>query len=183
MEILDDFSQLNHQYDPKASAQLEPLTTSEEVFLWTGRPQALWMDFTPKQFSKEQKTAFLYCLGFVGVVLLFSSQLNVQFLFLLLKLLMLSVLGTLLVLILTESYRRHRTFYGITQQELWVRMPNKRLLKYHIPSLQLLLMYKNSVCYDSQVNGMANRHFIFKNIAEVEQVFALIWQINQEHKS
>lgn len=183
MEILDDFSQLNHQYDPKASAQLEPLTTPEDVFLWTGRPQALWMDFTPKQFSKAQKTAFLYAMGFVGGVLLFTSQLNVPFLFLLLELLLLSVLGTLLILVITESYRRHRTFYGITQQELWVRMPNKRLLKYHIPSLRLLLMYKNSVCYDSTVHGISTRHFIFKNIAEVEDVFALIWQINQEKQA
>ena len=57
MELLDDFSQLNQQYDLQASKQLEPLTTVEEVFLWTGRPQNLWMNFSLQRFNKNQRTA------------------------------------------------------------------------------------------------------------------------------
>ncbi|MGH1334542.1 MAG: hypothetical protein ACRBFS_00330 [Aureispira sp.] len=182
MELLDDFSQLNQQYDPKASERLEPLSTPEERFLWTGRPKNFWMDFSLRKLSKKQRLALVYTLGAVVLFLFYISQHTLEgFFFLLRGLGVLSVL-ILLLIIITEAYQRHRTFYGITKEELWVRKPNKRLIKYHISSLELLALHQNSICYSSQANGTFKRHFIFQNIPQAKRVFDLVWQLYQEDK-
>ncbi|MGH1334541.1 MAG: hypothetical protein ACRBFS_00325 [Aureispira sp.] len=171
---LDNPYHHSSQQDQHAFNGLMKLATSDDAFLWTGRPYSIWVTIK-KQLNNGQSLLSTFILFYLNAIF---------FIFLIRGLTAAIVIGVFLLIfssIAAIEYRRRQTFYGITAKEIWVKRPNAQLVQYPISQLTRLTAQETSLSYSTIQGSVYEKTFLFQNIHAPEKLHQIISQLQPKN--
>lgn len=187
IELLDDIYSTG-DHEQRAYDFLNDMQQPKGGFTWTGSPRASF-DYYSRNFARIIDNIFtriswplLFFCFYIFIKVSSALQLPFGWIEVLFCLPIIAPLGIVVLLVWMEWDRRN-TYYGISQDTIWVKRGTGSLKPYKMATLPRLTCSKNTIFYSTIIDNTYTKHALLQDIPRASMVYELIQASQQQlHK-